>query len=381
MKNLKNFQNHPYHLVSPSHWPILTSFALLSLTISGVLSFHGFNNGGYLFIISLINLIIAMFFWFRDIISEGIEVLYYILVWYTLKIARAVSKEEINNIKKNIDENNFNLTDDQLGYYLAGLIEGDGCINIPAKGKTTLNRILNPRIILTGHRNNTQLFIYLQSRLNGIGRLQYTGENVVRYIIGDIKGMLKIINLVHGKFRTPKNITLNSIISSLNTKYYYNIPNSPLDSSKFENNSWLSGFTEADGYFGVKIINPKPKSETRKRATNGSINLVFRIDQRLFDKATNSSLLPFMKELSQFLNCNLLTYNDNKVLSVSLTPLEKLNNLIIYFNKFPLLGIKGKDFKDWEKIYNMMIADEHLTESGKEIIKSLQANMNKNRKI
>jgi hypothetical protein len=45
--------------------------------------------------------------------------------------------------------------------------------------------------------------------------------------------MLKIIDLVLGKFRTPKNITLNHLISFLKTKYKYNIPNSPLDLSHF----------------------------------------------------------------------------------------------------------------------------------------------------
>jgi len=41
-------------------------------------------------------------------------------------------------------ENRFSISDNQLGYYLTGLLEGDGNINIPNLGITTLNRILNP---------------------------------------------------------------------------------------------------------------------------------------------------------------------------------------------------------------------------------------------
>jgi len=96
----------------------------------------------------------------------------------------------------------------------------------------------------------------------------------------------------------------------------------------------------------VKILDPKPKSETRKRATSGSINLVFRLNQRYYDKPTDTTLLPFMERLSQFLDCNVLSFDDNKLLYVSLTSLEKLTKLIIYFNKYPLLGIKGRDFND-----------------------------------
>lgn len=42
-----------------------------------------------------------------------------------------------------------------------------------------------------------------------------------------------------------------------------------------------------------------------------------------------------------------------------------MGSIIDYFNKYPLLGIKGKDFKDWEVVYNMLISKQHLTESGR----------------
>lgn len=69
--NRQNFQHHPFHLVSPSPWPILTSFGLLNLTTSFVLSIHGFNIAIYFFAVNLINVVYAMILWFRDIISEG----------------------------------------------------------------------------------------------------------------------------------------------------------------------------------------------------------------------------------------------------------------------------------------------------------------------
>lgn len=377
---MKNFQFHPFHLVSPSPWPLFTSFSLLSLTTAGVLNMHNFENMGIIFIFALLSVILSMGLWWRDVIAEGTKNLFNSL-FHTLKIAKAIPAKDIENIKENIKEDIINLTDNQLGYFLAGLLEGDGSISNPALGKTILNRILNPRIVFTSHINNIQMYVYLQARLGGIGRFQSSGNNVVRYIIGDIKGMLKIIELVHGKLRTPKNITFNNLINFLNIKYNHNIPSSPLDLSNYEDNSWFAGFVEADGHFGVKILDPKLKSETRKRVRSGSINLVFRLDQRSFDTPTDSTLLPFMEKLANFLGCNILTYNDGKVLSLSLTSLEKLTNLVIYFNKYPLIGVKGEDFNDWKKIYYMIKTKEHLTEAGKEKIKLLQSNMNSKRKI
>jgi len=67
----KQYQAFPYHLVEPSPWPILTSFALLTLTVSAVLYFHGFTNSGKLLILGFVLTAAAFFSWTRDIITEG----------------------------------------------------------------------------------------------------------------------------------------------------------------------------------------------------------------------------------------------------------------------------------------------------------------------
>ena len=127
--NRSNFQAHPFHLVSPSPWPLYTSISLLSLTTSAVLSFHGFAYAEYNLMLSLTALILSMSFWWRDVIAEGkLNLKNKILLTYNLNIARAIPAEDIEKylndykIKNNIQvfKNNNN-----LGYYLAGLLEGD----------------------------------------------------------------------------------------------------------------------------------------------------------------------------------------------------------------------------------------------------------------
>jgi cytochrome c oxidase subunit 3 len=76
IKNMTNltrslFQAHPFHLVSPSPWPLNTSLCLLATTFSAVLSFQGFVKGINLLIVSLISVVYCMSLWFRDVISEG----------------------------------------------------------------------------------------------------------------------------------------------------------------------------------------------------------------------------------------------------------------------------------------------------------------------
>jgi hypothetical protein len=116
--NRSNFQAHPFHLVSPSPWPLYTSISLFTLTTSAALSFHGFAFAEYNLMISLIAVILTMSFWFRDIIAEGIlNLKSRILFNYNLNIPRATPVENLdksfndykvkNNIK--LKKNNKNL--------------------------------------------------------------------------------------------------------------------------------------------------------------------------------------------------------------------------------------------------------------------------------
>ena len=376
--NRSNFQAHPFHLVSPSPWPLYTSISLLSLTTSAALSFHGFAFAEYNLMISLISLILAMAFWWRDVIAEGTMYLNRkIRFYYNLNIARAIPVENLkkclndykvkNNIK--VFENNNN-----LGYYLAGLLEGDGHISLPSLGITTLNRVLNPRIVFTSHVNNLAMYAFIQSELGNIGRFQTSSENVIRYIIGDVKGIMLFINLIHGKLRTPKNIRFNDLIQFMNTKYSLKTPQSLVDKSNLVNNSWFTGFTESDGHFGIKYIEKITKSATRKRSVSESVTLKFIVNQRSFDKPTSSDMKPFMETLALFLSCNLTSYTNNKnseILCVNVSSLNSVKFLINYFNEYPLIGDKLNDFKKWETVYNMMIKKEHITDKGRMAIRSL----------
>lgn len=66
-------KNHPYHLVDPSPWPILTAFALLMLAICGTLFMHGYQYGGIFFGLSFIPVIYCAYSWWSDVIKEGIK--------------------------------------------------------------------------------------------------------------------------------------------------------------------------------------------------------------------------------------------------------------------------------------------------------------------
>ena len=372
-----NFQAHPFHLVSPSLWPLNTSFCLLATAFSAVLSFQGFENGINLLFLSLISVIYSMSLWFRDVISEGINLnfLKYFLSSYSS--SSTISKQEISTILK-YNKHNLNIKEDQFRYYLAGLFEGNGHLSLSFLHKTILNRIINPKIIFTSHINDISLYAYIQSKLGGIGRFQLIGNDEIIYIIDDTKDIVILINFIKNKLRTPKNSSLNKLIEYINSKYKLNISESLLDKSDLSTNSWFTGFIETNGHFDVVITKFKKKSNGAK------IKLKFIIDQHLYDEITLSSLLPIMQEIAKFLSGNVnkyITKQNKEFLSINISAIDKLTFVVNYFNKYPLAGIKNKNFKDWVEIYNLIISDQHTTTCNISKIKLIQSNINNKNKF
>jgi hypothetical protein len=185
-------QFFPFHLVDPSPWPILLSFSLLNLTIGAVAYMHGFSYGGYILTLGFILTTYGMILWFRDVIIEGTALSLFISQTQNIFsnhiyfISKTIPPEKIEQTLMNFTTENkgyLNLNKDQFSYYFShpipsqsqfqlelglggngtGLLEGDGHLSLPALGKTSLNRILNPRIIFTSHINNMGLYAYIQS--------------------------------------------------------------------------------------------------------------------------------------------------------------------------------------------------------------------------
>lgn len=63
--------HHPYHLVDPSPWPVLTSLSVLTLTIGMVLYFHKYSGGGTVLSFGLLCVVYNAIVWWRDVIRES----------------------------------------------------------------------------------------------------------------------------------------------------------------------------------------------------------------------------------------------------------------------------------------------------------------------
>lgn len=71
MAVIRGTQKHPFHLVKPSIWPLLTSISLLILPIGFVLYFQYFRLGSPVLLMGIIAVIYSLKGWFQDIIKEA----------------------------------------------------------------------------------------------------------------------------------------------------------------------------------------------------------------------------------------------------------------------------------------------------------------------
>ena len=64
-------QNHPYHLVNPSPWPIIGAAAALVLAVGALMFMHELEGGVWVLVVGSIMTLAIMAVWWRDVINEG----------------------------------------------------------------------------------------------------------------------------------------------------------------------------------------------------------------------------------------------------------------------------------------------------------------------
>ena len=268
-----------------------------------------------------------------------------------------------------------------LGYYLAGLIEGDGSI-ILRKG---IREKISPKVVFTFHPNELPLYNKI-SQILQTGIIYTEKRGVCRYTISNADAVIKLINLVNGKFRTPKIVALNKAIDNLNKWRNANLVKMPTDIGNLEDSPWLSGFIDADGHFSVKLSGSSSSDSSEKNAAvRGRVKCVFSINQSETNRISGESNIPFITEIAKFFKVNLLYKTEKSVIFKK--PAKKIefyaqsdkNHSIIisYLNNYPLMSSKHLNFLSF-KLASKYLGKRLLIDQIKEI-RLIKNNMNRKR--
>lgn len=254
----------------------------------------------------------------------------------TLRDGVVVNLENVKRVSDHVPKHLKPLNNEQLGYYLAGLIDGDGHFSKVQQ------------LVITFSFPDAFLAYYLKERL-GYGNVRKVKDkNAYLLIVSNKEGMLNVINLINGKLRTEHrfNQIVNNVLS--HTKYADPNINFTIDSSKNLDNHWLAGFSDADASFQIKFV----KRITRNKP---EIRLNFQIDQK------NDLLLNMIKE---YLGGNIGYRKSQDTYYYGSTNFGSAKRVINYFDQYHLQSRKHISYLRWRKVYRLIQDKEHLTDKG-----------------
>jgi len=258
---------------------------------------------------------------------------------------------------------NFQPIDNNLGSYLAGLIEGDGFISI-----TKENRII---LGITFNLKDKPLAEFLLKKI-GKGTIVKRKTNSLELRFSAKKTIIAVIELINGKFRTPKIHQLCLLIDWINNKYNLNFEKLALDITPLSSNAWLAGFIEADGNFYIRYPLDKNLPSCR-----------FSLEQRMVYPKTQESYFFILNNISSFLGAKLDVRNrenyKNSYYNIKVENQKSVKILIEYLDKFSLLSSKFLDYNNWKNSFVIILDKRHNTEEGKKIILENKNSMNDKR--
>ena len=259
---------------------------------------------------------------------------------------KTLSFNKFNTLYK--DKYNTTLDPNWLGW-LVGFAEGDGYLGIN-EGR--------PVFVLT--QKESKILYEIMDTL----KFGYVKEfdGFFRYIVREQSCLFLLFHLFNGNLHLISRIEqLSEWAKQWNSKV--NNKENQLEAIKTPvklslNNSWFSGFVDAEGCFNVYVTK-----------NSKSVVLRFIVDQK-------EGLL-FFNDLKTLIGYGSIFNRKNNNFRYVITNLNSLSIIVSYFNQFRLRTKKRLAFDKWMVIYNSVLNKEHKSSEGIEKIKLLSKLVNK----
>ena len=132
--------------------------------------------------------------------------------------------------------------------WLAGLIDGDGSLQVTKQGYTSLE--------ITMGLEDLRCLRYIQDKLGGSIKMR-SGAKAYRYRLHNKQGMINLINCINGNIRhTSRLQQLHRVCQQLKIEVIYPVG---LD----QKSAWFAGFFDADGTITMSMKNNRPQLSIR----------------------------------------------------------------------------------------------------------------------
>ena len=255
-----------------------------------------------------------------------------------------LSFDEFNKLY--FEKFNTTLDPNWLGWFV-GFSEGDGWIGI--------NENI-PVFVLT--QKESKILYEIRDILN-FGYVKDFGK-FSRFIVRDRSNVFLLFQLFNGNLHIKHKIgqleEWAKLFKNQNKYNHLEVITEPVKLSL--NNSWLSGFVDAEGCFNVYVYkNIK------------SLSLRFIVDQQ--------EGLSIFNELKFILGTGSIYARKNNNYRFAVTKLEKLALFVEYFNVYILRTKKQLAFEKWKVVYYCVLNKEHKSPEGMKKLKELSLLINK----
>lgn len=229
---------------------------------------------------------------------------------------------------------------DNFLYWLIGFTEGDGCFLVNNRNELSF--------ILTQGEQNKEVLIKIQNT-QGFGKIYKQGPRVYRFICQKHEEIELIIQLFNGNIVLPsKKFQFNKFIIAYNKlrKTSDIIPYKKFNNLPSLDNTWLLGFTEAEGCFTISFLSNSSTFRTR-----------FIITQK---DAIN---LQVLSKLISLFECGKIEGHSAKdVFSYIISGIKNISLIYPYFDKNleHFLGIKIESYKKFKTLNSLILEKSHL---------------------
>ena len=275
-----------------------------------------------------------------------------ILVLFSNDLATETLREVPSNFQKFYSEHKY-ISPEWLDWFI-GFLEGDGGLHVH-KG----------RIYVTITQKERQVLDEIKLIL-GFGHVKFDASmNCYRYLVQNIESCYILALLLNGNLVQQHRVNqLKNCISILKEKGY-NIDHIDICRVPTHNDSWVSGFTDAEGCFNLVILK-RTSSRTGYRPI-----IRFTLGQR------DERALLLIRDIFGFGSVSEVKSINPGYFRYTINSIKNSLSIVEYYRRFPLKTKKALAFDKWCEIRTKLINKDHLSIEGLEIIAKLGKLINK----
>ena len=290
-------------------------------------------------------------------------------------------------------------------WFISGFTDAEGCflVLVRKSPKNKLGWQFEANFTINLHVRDIELLKLIQAYFGGVGRIGKERNNCCDYTIGSLNQILTkviphfdkyplktqkyadyllfkevVMMMQRGEHLTIEGLqkiiniraSINKGLSPLLKEAFPNTvatsrPSLPLDNTKLHP-QWVSGFTSGDGCFKVSI------RESKLCKAGSRVVLLFILTQHIRDEF-------LLKSMVNFFGCG-QTFSYKDYIEFRCQSFKKnYENILPFFYKYPIFGVKTQDFEDWAKVAEIIRTKVHLTKEGIDEIRQIKVGMNKGR--